>query len=107
MAMLHPNNYFPPNSISDYDVPIETYDTPIGGKLLMAQFVLRESMFNTMNTLHIKTELAKLLAGKMLELGLVEFTKLDDPMTGNTTYRSRCFVAESGDVKVLRTAIQR
>lgn len=105
MAILHPNNYFPPNSISDYDVPVETYNTPIGGKLLMAQFVLRE--FNTLSTLDIKMELAKLLAGKMLELGLVEFTKLEDPVTGGTTYRSRCFVAESGDVKVLRTAIQR
>jgi hypothetical protein len=105
MAIFHPNNHFPPNSISDYDVPIETYDTPIGGKLLKAEFVLRE--FNALSKLDIKMELAKLLAGKMLELGLVEFTKLEDPMTGNTIYRSRCFVAESGDVKVLRTAIQR
>lgn len=105
MAIIRTNNHFPPNSISDYDVPIETYDTPIGGKLLKAEFVLRE--FNALSTLHIKMELANLLAGKMLELGLVEFTKLEDPMTGNTTYRSRCFVAESGDVKVLRTAIQR
>jgi hypothetical protein len=105
MAIFHPNNHFPPNSISDYDVPIETYDTPIGGKLLKAEFVLRE--FNALSKLDIKMELANLLAGKMLELGLVEFTKLEDPMTGNTIYRSRCFVAESGDVKVLRTAILR
>jgi hypothetical protein len=107
MAMLHSNNYFTHNSISDYDVPIETYDTPIGGKLLKAEFVLRGVQFNAMDTLDIKKELAKMLAGKMLELGLVEFTKLEDPMTGNTIYRSRCFVAESGDVKVLRTAILR
>jgi hypothetical protein len=105
MAILHLNNHFPPNSISDYDVPVDTYDTPIGGKLLKAEFVLRE--FNALSKLDIKMELANLLAGKMLELGLVEFTKLEDPMTGNTIYRSRCFVAESGDVKVLRTAIQR
>jgi hypothetical protein len=104
---MHPNNYFPPNSISDYDVPTETYDTPIGGKLLMAQFVLRGGEFNAMYALDIKRELAKMLAGKMLELGLVEFTKIEDPVTGNTNYRSRCYVAESGDVKVLRTAIQR
>jgi hypothetical protein len=84
---------------------VDTYDTPIGGKLLKAEFVLRE--FNALSKLDIKMELANLLAGKMLELGLVEFTKLEDPMTGNTIYRSRCFVAESGDVKVLRTAIQR
>jgi hypothetical protein len=106
MAILHTNNHFPPNSTSDYDVPIETYDTPIGGKLLKAEFILSDGHFNVTDTLDIKRELAKLLAEKMLELGLVEFTKLEDPM-GNTIYRSRCFVAESGDVKVLRTAIQR
>jgi hypothetical protein len=104
MAMLSPTSKFFDNDLT-CDDPTQTYDTPIGGKLLMSQLVVRE--YDTIDPKSIKEELAHRLAGRMLELGLVEFTKLEDPMTGNTIYRSRCFVAESGDVKVLRTAIQR
>jgi hypothetical protein len=104
MAMLSPTSKFFDNGLT-CDDPTQTYDTPICGKLLMSQLVVRE--YDTIDPKSIKEELAHRLAGRMLELGLVEFTKLEDARTGNTTYRSRCYVAESGDVKVLRTAIQR
>jgi hypothetical protein len=50
----------------------------------------------------IKIELATDIALKMLESGMIEFTKQNDPTTDTITYRARCFMTPNDQVQTLR-----
>lgn len=78
-------------------------DTPIGGKLLIAQLIIPELELLYKKESDIKYELATKLAEGMLNCNFVQFTKMDDPISLDRIFRARCFVAESGDIRILRT----
>lgn len=78
-------------------------DTPIGGKLMLAQLVIPESEVMYRKEADIKYELATKLAEGMLKNNFVQFTKMDDPMTLDRIFRARCYLAESDAIKILRT----
>jgi hypothetical protein len=50
----------------------------------------------------IKEELVSDIAHKMLESGLIEFTRQNDPTTDTITYRARCFMTPNDQVQILR-----
>jgi hypothetical protein len=50
----------------------------------------------------LKIELVSDIAHKMLESGLIEFTKQNDPTTYTITYRARCFMTPNDQVQILR-----
>lgn len=78
-------------------------DTPIGGKLMIAQLVLPEPELMYRIEADIKYELATKLAEGMLKNNFVQFTKMDDTITGKRIFKARCYLAESDAIKILRT----
>lgn len=78
-------------------------DTPIGGKLMIAQLVLPEIELMYRIEADIKYELATKLAEGMMKNNFVQFTKMDDRITGNIIFKARCYLAESDAIKILRT----
>lgn len=82
-------------------------DTPIRGKLITARLSVNEMKTHLHdNPDTIKRILSEQLAKGMIELKLIEFTKMFNPTTGSTDYIARCYLAENGDVKILRSVMK-
>lgn len=56
---------------------------------------------------HVKTELCQLLVKDMLKNGLIEFTMMTDPASGDNVYRARAYVMPNQLTKILREFVDR
>lgn len=94
--------------LDEYDASfLRTIDTPIGGKLLVAELKVPEFDKGKMSDMEIKRRLADILAEGILHNSLTEFTRMHDKMYWGDVYRARCYLAPSGDIKILRQAFDK
>ena len=88
----------------------ETYDYPIGGKMVVGRITISESYKQLLEDgdpeakHEIKKELIDQMALYMLENKLVEFTYYDDPLSNRRNIAIRAYLAPDDQVKILRIA---
>lgn len=93
----------------DY-VTFQTYDYAIGGKMVVGKVNLSDNFREMIENgdddakRQIKSSLIHQMAEFMLENKLVEFTQLEDHMTGNKHIMVRAYLAPDDQVKILRVA---
>ena len=84
-------------------------DTPIGGKLVMAQKIVTGLEMAQMNESNLKTwikeNLAMNLVRSMIDNNLIEFTKMTSSQDYSVKFSARCYLAPSEEVRILRTAL--
>jgi hypothetical protein len=86
-----------------------TYDYVIGGKMVVGSAELTAEYSKLMQSDYesrqqIKQQLIQQMAQYILENNLVEFTQLDDPITGAKRIKVRAYLAPNDQVKILRLA---
>jgi hypothetical protein len=86
-----------------------TYDYVIGGKMVVGSAELTANYAELMQSDYesrqqIKQYLIQQMAQYILENNLVEFTQLDDPITGGKRIKVRAYLAPNDQVKILRVA---
>lgn len=82
-----------------------TYDYPIGGKMIVAKVMVSELETLTDDKKQFFRErLVQQIASAMLKEDFVEFTQIQDPISLNTIVRARCYLAPNDQIKILRTA---
>lgn len=72
--------------------------------IIVAELKVHEMDKGKMSDMEIKRRLADILAEGILQNSLTEFTRMHDKMDWGDVYRARCYLAPSGDVKILRQA---
>ena len=101
--MSYTNNYLT-NSV---DVTYK--DTPIGGKLVVAEKTITGLEIEQMNESNMKTwikeNLAMNLVRSMIDNNFVEFTKMTSSQDYSVRFSARCYLAPSEEVKILRTVV--
>jgi DNA-directed RNA polymerase specialized sigma54-like protein len=101
--MSYTNNY-----LTD-SVDVTYKDTPIGGKLVMAQKIVTGLEMAQMNESNLKTwikeNLAMNLVRSMIDNNLIEFTKMTSSQDYSVKFSARCYLAPSEEVRILRTAL--
>ena len=89
--------------VDEYEAQFfQTFDTPIGGKILLAELKAPDLNGRSMTDMEIKKRLASILADGILQNDMVEFTRMPDPMSFDEVYRARCYLAPSAEVKIIR-----
>ena len=93
---------------NDEELTFKTKDYPIGGKIVSTS--LEITFADTDRFLSdddfkraIKERMATHLIKCMMENNLIEFTKIEDSMTGSYRLHARCYLAPDDQVKILRT----
>lgn len=78
---------------------------------LMIPEIQRQNMVGSMTgdgfKGHVKSELCQLLVKDMLKNGLIEFTMMTDPASGDNIYRARAYVMPNQLTKILREFVDR
>jgi hypothetical protein len=91
-----------------YEAKFDTYEYPIGGKMLTGTVTITETYDSLiingdkMAVEEIKRDLVHQMAEYMLENKLVEFTHHSDPTRGDKTIKIRAYLAKNSDIKILR-----
>lgn len=85
----------------------QTYDYPIGGKMVVGKAVMDDSYSEILRTDfdardQLKSKLIHDMAQYMLENNLVEFTQMEDPITFRKHVFVRAYLAPNDQVKILR-----
>lgn len=90
-------------------VDVTYKDTPIGGKLVIAQKVITELEMTQINESNlkawIKENLTMNLVRSMIDNNLIEFTKMTSSQDYSVKFSARCYLAPSEEVRILRTAL--
>lgn len=90
-------------------VDVTYKDTPIGGKLVMAQKVITELEMTQINESNlkawIKENLTMNLVRSMIDNNLIEFTKMTSSQDYSVKFSARCYLAPSEEVRILRAVI--
>ena len=90
------------NHTHEPKIEIKSFD--LCGKALICRWDLRD--YDTLGRIitvnEIKQRFAHQIAEAMIELKLVEFTKLEDTISGIASFRARAFVLPDNQVKTLR-----
>ena len=93
--------------IAEYDSNfLQTYDTPIGGKLLVAEISCPEMDTMSLSEDEIKKRLVSILAKGILSSEYALFTRAKDPYTFREVFKARCYLAPSDQVKILRQVVK-
>jgi hypothetical protein len=104
MSILPPITY-DPGCVIPLDFKVQ--DHAIGGKLCHASFSMNlhfQAMHSEQGAKqHIREQMAISLALQMMEKGLIEFTKLDNPLDNVTRLHARVYLAPTDQIKILRT----
>lgn len=94
-----------------FDEPLsfQTYDYPIGGKMVVGKATLSSSYEQLMMTDYdakqqLKDHLLKEMVDYMLQHKLCEFTQMEDPITGGKRVYVRAYLAPDEQIKILRVA---
>ena len=87
----------------------QTYDYIIGGKMVVGKATMSESyaamvLSDAEARKQVKEKLVHDMATYMLENQLVEFTHMDDPLTGSKRIAVRAYLAPNDQIKILRLA---
>jgi hypothetical protein len=90
------------------DITFNTYDYPIGGKMVVGKLIIDEYQFAMGFSDNETRQLAKLkltqqLANYILENKLIEFTHINNT-DGTKTIAVRAYLAPDDNIKILRTA---
>lgn len=93
---------------ADEEFTFTTMEYPIGGKLLSTSLDITFADVDRFLTDEdfkdaIKERMATALVKFMIENKLIEFTKIEDSMTGSHRLHARCYLAPNDQVKILRT----
>ena len=97
-------------AILDDIASFNTYDYPIGGKLVVGRVIISEQYKqliedgNTEAKLKVKSDLIHQMATYMLENNLVEFTHYDNPSDFTRSIAVRAYLAPDAQIKILRMA---
>lgn len=105
-------NLLPWSNENDLPVNFEVQDFAIGGKLLTVKFDFSQTtVLTALNDAafrdHVRQTLAKHLAERIMQEGLVEYTQLRDPVTQTLRVAARCYLAPNDQVKILRTHVKK
>lgn len=91
---------------TDFNIEhLQSYDTPIGGKLLVAELEITEYDLLRLTDIDIKERLTNILAKGIMNSEHVVFTKSADPIKFSELVRARCYLAPSDQVRILRQVI--
>ena len=107
----------PHSVLADYNfgtdaLTFNTYDYPIGGKMVVGKAQMSEEFKVMMDDgditaiSHVKEKLTRDLVHHILESKLVEFTSWDDPVLGKKHVAIRAYLAPNDQVKILRLSKQ-
>ena len=88
--------------------PPTQYEHPIQGQMFMVSYEIHDSVTQSYNDWRNETKkrLALVLATKMLESGVIEFTQTNNPHSahsGHKTIKARCYLVPDDQVRLLRT----
>ena len=94
------------------DLKFDVYDYPIGGKMVVGRarmsmefrHLLEDGDPNARDKL--KFDLIHQMADYMLTNKLVEFTYMDDPLSGDKMIACRAYLAPDSQVKIIRSVIK-
>ena len=107
-----------PNSVlADYNfgtdaLTFNTYDYPIGGKMVVGKVQMTEEFKVMMDDgdataiMQVKEKLTRDMVHFIMENKLVEFTQYDDPILSKKHVAIRAYLAPSDQVKILRLSKQ-
>jgi len=89
------------------DLKFDTWDTPIGGKLVRVTYLLnsweKAQFADDEFKQRLKEKLAMEMASFIIENRLAEFTQMHDPTGMSDIIAMRCYLAPNDQVKILRT----
>lgn len=98
---------FIPSSSLDNEIDFKIEECLIQGKMIHGVCTIPGDLISSFSTKNFKEEikysLMQQLAKYMLEKNLVEFTKQDDYVSGETTIHIRAFLTPDSQVRILRT----
>jgi hypothetical protein len=93
--------------IATVTLNFDSYDTPIGGKLVRATYRLnsweKAKFSDDEYKQRLKEKLAMEMASFIIENKLAEFTQLHDPTGMSDVIAIRCYLAPDDQVRILRT----
>ena len=98
------------NYMDNHPIDFNTYDYPIGGKMVVGKAVISENYAAMIRhgdadaKLEVKQNLINQLTKYMLENNLVEFTSWDEPVLGTKHVAVRAYLAPDEQIKILRVA---
>jgi hypothetical protein len=87
-------------------------DEFIEGQMIQAQVIVKDFEITQMHMdpdsfkRTMKKRLAEMIAEKLLDDKLVEFTKQEDLHTNETTFRARAYLVQDDHVRVLRKTLK-
>ena len=94
------------------ELTFNTYDYPIGGKMVIGRAEMTEQFRMAMEDgdataiMQVKEKLTRDMVHFIMENKLVEFTRHDDPITMRRQLSIRAYLAPSDQVKILRLSKQ-
>jgi len=94
------------------ELTFNTYDYPIGGKMVIGRAEMTEDFRMMMEDgdataiMQVKEKLTRDMVHFIMENKLVEFTRHDDPITMRRQLAIRAYLAPSDQVKILRLSKQ-